>query len=169
MFNKNKIKLQSAFEFLITYGWVILLIAIIISLLFTFFKISNSANNTCNIQNIFLCNKVFASINSSTNTIFLYFNLTNQQPYPIENAIIIANINNQNTTKAICSPSFVKTGSYLYCNINTGLNVTPGTILSGKLYLNFSNCGLIANYLATKNCANAPNQMVLGQFFVHTS
>ncbi|MGC8648981.1 MAG: hypothetical protein ACP5UN_02055 [Candidatus Micrarchaeia archaeon] len=166
----KKFKLQSAFEFLVTYGWALLLIAIIVGLLFYFFKIpANSSSNTCNFQNIFLCNKIFASMNSSTNTLFLYIILINQQQYPIENAIIIANINNQNTTSTICTPSFINTGNYLYCNINTGLNVTPQSVLSGKLYLNFSNCGLVANYLSTKNCNGAPTQMVLGQFFVHTS
>ncbi|MGC8571711.1 MAG: hypothetical protein ACP5RI_00100 [Candidatus Micrarchaeia archaeon] len=162
-------KIQSAFEYLVTYSWAILIIAIIVGIIYYFMSIpSTSSQNLCSMEDSFICG-ISASMNYTTNTVYIYLNFTNTQAYPIENAIAIVTLNNQNFTSKTCAPFIVNTGNMLDCSINTNMNITPDTVISGKIFLNFNNCELAPNYLSTKNCAGAPIQTVAGQFFTHTS
>ncbi len=63
---KNKFKAQSAMEYLMTYGWAILIIAIVLVSLFElgiFGSSSLSGNGSCIAQTQFLCTKPILASN----------------------------------------------------------------------------------------------------------
>ncbi|MCL5434033.1 MAG: hypothetical protein M1538_03630 [Candidatus Marsarchaeota archaeon] len=162
-------KIQSAFEFLITYSWAILIISIMIGLLYYFMNLPNtSSQNLCSMESTFLC-KTTAFTNYTTNTAFINLNFTNNQDYPIENAFVIVGLNGKNLTQTSCAPILVETGNTLNCSVNTEMNIAPSTVISGKIFLSFGDCALVPNYVSTKNCNNAPIDIVEGQFFTHAS
>jgi len=60
MYNRRKLKAQSAMEYLMTYGWAILIIAVVLGALFSLGVFSGSSliGNACIAGPGFLCNQM---------------------------------------------------------------------------------------------------------------
>ncbi len=159
---------QSSIEYLITYGWAFIIIAIVIGVLYFYVSSSNNVvNNTCNFVNGAYCNDIIIGTNTIDHTTTVGFLLINNQKYPIENPEISISLNNKNTTQFSCSPDFVLPGGSILCIVMVPINSNVGTFLSGDIYLNATDCGLAVSYLATHNCNTGVEQTYLGVFSGH--
>ncbi len=134
-------KEQSAFEFITTYGWAILILAVVIVMLYYFVGIpSTSVPNECkfifgsNCQGI-----ITTSLASSTRMTLV---ITNSQSYPIFNPLIKVATDSYGNLSAACLPAntLVDTGSEIICNVTIPQKISPGVSITGTIYLNITAC-----------------------------
>ena len=112
----NYKKGQSAVEYLITYGWAILLAAISILILYVFVLAPSAiAPNTCSFVYGAYCQDMILGSNSISSKIALF--LTNTQHYPIVNPQVSINISNIGTVNGKCLPNYVLPGGAIICNV----------------------------------------------------
>ena len=140
------IKAQSAIEYLTTYGWAILIIAIMMGVLVSSGILNQKPPQLCAINNNFICNRV--SINT---TGIISMNITQLTGTTINITGIgcASNLNYTHTKKFV--PQI---------NMNTGTNITESiscylnnTIFSGKVGSVYSGY-LIINYTNLKSNLN---------------
>ncbi|MGI0100383.1 MAG: InlB B-repeat-containing protein [Candidatus Micrarchaeaceae archaeon] len=160
---------QSAIEYLSTYGWAILIIAVVVSALYIFLSApTNIAPNTCTFVSGAYCNDMIIGTNSVSGATKVSMFLTNSQDAPLENPEMYAALSNGNTSAFSCSPNYVLPGGAIICTIDVPEETAVGALLSGKLYLNATSCGLSANYESTHNCTSGSEQTYTGDFTGHT-
>ncbi|HUC39003.1 MAG TPA: hypothetical protein VL944_02645 [Candidatus Acidoferrum sp.] len=166
--HKKGPRAQAATEYLITYGWAVLLIALAVTFIY-FYLIGPYlvASNTCSFTTPITCQDSVLGINLTTGNAKLILLLTNSQQYPIESPVIFANINGTNTTGSACIPGYVPAGGDMICRLPVSNNITINRYLSGKLYLNASNCAFGANVSAIESCASPITETYVGQFGSH--
>ncbi|MCL4387952.1 hypothetical protein M1567_02250, partial [Candidatus Marsarchaeota archaeon] len=115
-FSYYKTKAQSALEYLITYGWAILIIAVAISLLYLYIAVPKViVPSTCNFVTGAVCQDMIFGTNTTTHATVIGFFITNPRKYPIYGPEIYASVNGRNTTAAQCKPSFVLAGGSVIC------------------------------------------------------
>jgi hypothetical protein len=155
---------QSAVDFLVTYGWALLLLALVLVVLYAYVSLPpNIAPGTCNFYSGMSCTDMVLSSNG------LIMFLVNSQSFPISTPTLYASINNRNTITASCVPNFVLPGGVMSCTINALPVSTPlGTLSNGYVYLSAAYCGLATNYATTGNCITAPTLTYSGSFTAHT-
>ncbi|MEM0201174.1 MAG: hypothetical protein QXD23_02100 [Candidatus Micrarchaeaceae archaeon] len=144
IFNK-KLKLQSAMEYLITYGWAILILAIALSALF-FLGVFNSSNSTgqiCKINQGFDCidyymNTTGSAVFTITQTSATYINITSIG--------CSSDPNNQHLvqysqpSQQIYLPYGTAYSFILQCYTATGKpSLKFGDVFSGSIYINYVN------------------------------
>ncbi|MFP3278597.1 MAG: hypothetical protein RXO43_03535, partial [Candidatus Micrarchaeota archaeon] len=112
----NYRKSQTSTEYLITYGWAILLATVSILILYLFvFAPSAIAPNTCSFAYGAYCQDMILGSNSISSKVALF--LTNTQHYPILNPQISINISNIGIVNGKCLPSYVLPGGAIICNV----------------------------------------------------
>ncbi len=145
---KPKAKVQAAFEFITSYGWAILILAVILILLYYFIGVPNSAApNQCSFSFGANCRGlIVTSYNSLTSLTFV---ITNSQQSPLLNPTMKVATDSYGNASASCEPAniLVPSGSYVVCKLDLASYVQPGTPLTGTMYLNSTICpnGVIAN------------------------
>jgi hypothetical protein len=151
-------------DFLVTYGWALLIVSIVLVLLYTYTTLpATIVPNTCSFYSGIGCTDIVLSPNALT----LY--LVNLQTFPINTPNVIASINNQNTIVGACVPNFVLPGGSMACTVNAlPVSIPLGMLSSGSLYLSAAYCGLVNNYAMTGNCISAPIQAYSGSFAAHS-
>jgi len=161
----NYRKGQSALEYLITYGWAVLLAAIFVSILYLFvFAPSAVAPSTCSFAYGAYCQDMILGSNSISSKIALF--LTNTQQYPIVNPQVSINISNIGTVNGKCLPSYVLPGGAIICNVTMPTTaISTGTLVSGKLYLSAIPCP--SGNVTT--CTSGQRQTYIGNFNSHAS
>jgi hypothetical protein len=160
---------QSAMEYLMTYGWAVLLIAVISSLLYLYITVPHViVPTTCNFISGAYCNDLVVGSNATTHVSMLAVFLTNTQSYPILNPKLSINVNGVNTSAQACKPNYVLPGGAIICQVQLPVQEALGAFVSGKIYLNASYCGLVSNY-TPQGCASAPRQTYIGSFTSHTA
>ena len=94
---------QAAMEYLTTYGWAILIIAVVLILLYVFVSSPYSvAPQKCIVSSGIYCNDiVFGSNAVASKVVFL---LSNSQQYPLNSPSIIVNAQNSGNVTGSCSP-----------------------------------------------------------------
>ncbi len=144
----TKIKQQSATEFLVTYGWAILVIAIIMLAVFAtgIFNSNNYASQQCVISSGFSCLSLFAG---SDGTILV--NIQQATKSPINITAIGCNQNsmvtgiNMLTFNTIKSQIFLPIGGNFttvlqcYNNQGTAYSGATGSVFSGHIVINYTN------------------------------
>ena len=132
---------QSAFEFITTYGWAILILAVVITLLYYFIGIpSTSVPSKCQFLFGSNCQGIIAtSMASSTKMTMI---ITNAQNYPIFNPLIKVATDSYGNLSAACVPAnaLVNPGSEIICNVTIPQKISPGTTITGTIYLNITAC-----------------------------
>ncbi|MCL5100381.1 MAG: hypothetical protein M1122_00285 [Candidatus Marsarchaeota archaeon] len=146
-------RLQSAMEYLITYGWSIVIIAVIIAALAALgiFSPGKFSGQECNIQEGLVCQGAYMMQNGT-----LSLNVYQATQYPIN--ITAIGCNTEGNVTNMQSPSasggiYVQVGSnvtlYVQCYTNTGaFSGTPGTQFSGFIIINYTNEQTYANEVA---------------------
>ncbi len=162
--SRKKGKGQSALEYLITYGWAILIIAVVVSLLYFFVAVPSSVvPNSCSFTSGVDCQDMEFGSNSINSSVSILLN--NKEDYAIKDPKLTVNYSNVNYTSS-CYPNYVLPGGSIVCIVK-GLKYSPiNNYVHGSLYLNSSDCSLAQN---STSCANAPKQLDLGTFAAHTA
>ncbi|MCL4372164.1 hypothetical protein M1373_02495 [Candidatus Marsarchaeota archaeon] len=161
----NKIA-QSATEYIVTYGWTILIIAIAISFLYLYIAVPHAiVPSSCSFLTGVTCDDMVLGTNATTHLTSIGVIMTNSRPYPILNPTFFASINGRNASAATCRPSFVLPGGSIICVLHLS-NVTSslGQYFSGDLYLNASYCGFAANSSSPSSCASVPRETYKGLY-----
>ncbi len=152
---------QSATEYLVTYGWAILIVAAILGFLIYFVSApSYLAPNTCNFVSGTTCKAFIFASNAQLSKIALV--VSNAQSYPI----VVSNmwINVSGTAyPAKCMPNFVLPGGSIICNATVPKPKSIGTLESGSIYINAKACP----YANSSSCIS--NESYLGKFSAHVS
>ncbi|MDE1868513.1 MAG: hypothetical protein KGH60_00905 [Candidatus Micrarchaeota archaeon] len=160
-------KAQSAMEYLVTYGWAILIIAIVVSLLYLYVIVpSTVVPSTCSFVSGAYCNNIIVGTNLQTHVTKLAVFLTNTQSYPLANPALIVRTGNVNSTPYACSPTFVLAGGSVVCTVTLPVQSSLSQFLAGSFYLTGTYCGLSSNYSVTHKCTGQV-QTYTGSFTSH--
>ena len=139
--NKETLKQQSAFEFITTYGWAILILAVVIVMLYYFVGIpATSVPNECKFIFGSNCQGIIATSMASSTKMTLV--ITNSQSYPIFNPLIKVATDSYGNLSAACLPTntLVDPGSEMICNVTIPQKISPGQTITGTIYLNITAC-----------------------------
>ncbi|MDE1856895.1 MAG: hypothetical protein KGH98_02300 [Candidatus Micrarchaeota archaeon] len=159
---------QSALEYLVTYGWALVIIAVAAVLLYAYINSPGQVtSSSCNFVQGAYCNDMVLGTNITTHQTVVAFYLTNIQEYPIESPTIYSNVNGTNSTGNACKPNFVLAGGSIICILNLPITTTLGALVSGNVYLKAKYCGLVNIPNSAASCAAAPYQTFLGSFVGH--
>ncbi len=141
MEKQNSMRLQSAIDYLVTYGWAILIITAALSLIYFYASGQLLAlPSGCHLPTEVGCSDLAAGSNTATLTVQLI--LINSQQYPITNPTVLVNISNHGNLLSTCSPSYVLPGGKILCSA-TGPGLPINQQISGFLVVNESVCPII--------------------------
>ena len=156
-------------EYMTTYGWAILIIAVVASILYLYTAAPTQlVSNTCNFVNGAYCNDMVIATNTLTHVTTVGFFLTNTQKYPLKNPQLYVSVNNANTTQFPCTPNFVLAGGSILCTVTVPVNSNIGSFLSGGVYMNATYCGLSStSYANAHNCSAGVKETYVGNFAGH--
>ena len=135
------LKQQSAFEFITTYGWAILILAVVIVMLYYFIGIpSTTVPNTCQFLFGSNCQGIVATSSASSTKMTMV--ITNAQNYPIFNPLIKVATDSYGNLSAACIPAnqLVNPGSEIICNVTIPQKISPGVTVTGTIYLSVDSC-----------------------------
>jgi len=139
-----RLKLQSAVEFLITYGWAFILIAIFISVvvvLLTPSSVTSLAPSSCYISPGLPCYSFSVFSNSSESTVTVSFsnNLGTQMRFP-NNGITVKIANYKNYT-GVCLPANAVNGALVSCVAEMpGLSLPVGSQAYSVFTISYNLC-----------------------------
>lgn len=179
----NKTKAQSAFEFMATYAWAFLILALIIVGLYIFiFLPSSIVPARCGFTYAITCQ----GISVGTNALGTYVNLelVNGQEYDLVgntvsgNTIATVAMGSYGTANGMCTPTNVISGGTILCYIVMPKTVPLGTNVGGTIYLNSSiclqgtpsNCQTMQKISYTGNFTSKVSSItnILGQSFIYS-
>ena len=161
---------QSAFEYLITYGWALLILAVVLIILFYFTTVpSKVVPNTCQFATGAYCEDMVLGTVASTHATVVAFIATNLRKYPIMNPTITVEQNGVNSTPAACSPNFVLPGGAIFCELNTSAKSNPYQFIAASLYVSAVYCGFSATPGTPAGCANGGVKEVYSGSFAGTT
>ena len=152
---------QAAIEYLTTYGWAILIIAIMISFLYAFvFAPSFVVPQKCSLTSGAYCNDVvFGTSQGASRLVML---LSNTQQYPFSAPSVIVSVPESGNVSGSCYPSYVLPGGVMVCNVTIPTGYAQGALVSGSMYLNGRSC-----VSGAEECAEAPYQTYAGTVVLH--
>src|SRR5271157_240596 len=157
-------KVQSAMEYLATYGWAILIAAAAAVILYFFASSSTTlAPASCSFafgaycQDLAIGSNVIGSAPASSGA---WLFLTNSQQYLLVNPQVWMNASGIPSHPVNCIPANVLPGGAILCTVTLAQTVTSGALVSGKLHFSAIPCPS-GNALA---CASGQRQNYLGNF-----
>ncbi|MGC8587321.1 MAG: Ig-like domain-containing protein, partial [Candidatus Micrarchaeia archaeon] len=152
-------------EYMLTYSWALLIVAIIIAILYLFIYVpSVVVPAKCTMSFGAYCQDLVFGSNTVSSTVAIM--LTNTQSYPIINPSLYMNVSNIGQITGTCKPNFVAPGGAIICSVSIPQRaISSGTFVSGDLYLQATPCpsGNAAS------CASQPKQTYKGNFNTHVS
>ncbi|MDE1846062.1 MAG: hypothetical protein KGH53_02170 [Candidatus Micrarchaeota archaeon] len=160
----SKIKIQSATEYLLTYGWAFLIAVIVVASLYLFvFAPSTLSPSTCAFTSGVFCQDLILGSSSMLSKMAML--LTNSNPYPIINPRITLNLSGMSSISGTCIPNFVLPGGAIICNATITPTISQGALASGKFIFSYTPCpgGSVSQ------CQNNARQSYLGSFNTHAS
>jgi hypothetical protein len=160
----NNLKSQSALEYLVTYGWALLVLGIAAVLLYYFISVPRTiASDTCTFTSTFLCSDMNVGALSSGQLLLTIYGV-NQKPYAVSNVHFIVSYTGNNITTGGCFPSYVAPGGRMICQEPLSFTGFIGQFVSGNLYIQGNDCGTAPNYLISKGCTGAQLETIVGSF-----
>ncbi len=158
-------KAQPAIEYFLTYGWAIIVIAIIMAILFVFILAPTTfVPSSCTFSYGSYCDDVVMSYNSVSSSVWMLF--TNSQSYPLLAPTIQLNASGIPATAGTCRPNLALAGGAILCSVVLPANsVAIGQSVSGSMYLTVTPCQS-GNAVV---CANSIRQTYSGHFTVQTA
>ncbi|MDE1846046.1 MAG: hypothetical protein KGH53_02090 [Candidatus Micrarchaeota archaeon] len=157
-------KVQSATEYILTYGWAFLIAAIVTASLYLFvFAPSTITQSSCSFYSGPYCQDIVLGSSNTLSKIALL--LTNTNPFPILNPLLNVNLTGYNPIIASCRPNFVYPGGAIICNATITPALSQGALASGKFILSYTPCPG-GNVLS---CSNNQRQNFAGTFSTHSS
>ncbi len=154
---ETRMKAQSAMEYLMTYGWAILIIAVVLIALFSLGVFKPSSGSTCLGQAGFICQNaiytptgnVVATVGQATGTNWATANImfvpSGTATSPV-NALICGTSGAVNTCNSISGG--LASGATSAVTLAATANVPPGTSLAGQLWAQYTITGSSTLYYA---------------------
>lgn len=163
----KRFKAQSAFEFFMTYGWMIFIVVIIAGLLYYFSALPNLAvPQSCTFSSGVACAEFSAAYINATHTATVAVLVRNPNYYSIGNPSFTISYKGQNFTGS-CPHGYFTEGSSFLCEVTVDGPNAPNSTLTGKMYLSALDCGL-SNSTYAYNCTGAPSETYSGSIKVNT-
>ena len=133
---------QSALEFMSTYGFVFLILAIVIAILYFFIGLPKAlVPSQCVFFTNFNCVDSEYTINTATNVgSKLFIVAQDVEPGIVNISSFSAFIGGKNSVSGYCIPSLVVDGEYTYCTANVSVTPTNGNLYSGTFYMYADYC-----------------------------
>lgn len=139
-------RLQSAMEFLSTYGWAFLILAALSLAIFYFVTLPTTEEP---MQCVFQLNVYCKSLTITSNSIATTLNiiLVNSQQYLILNPKVKVNMGTYGNSNTICSPTSDAAGNTIICVVIFNTAISPGATIGGTIHMNFTVCpsGIASN------------------------
>ncbi|MDE1846070.1 MAG: hypothetical protein KGH53_02210 [Candidatus Micrarchaeota archaeon] len=160
----SQIKIQSATEYLLTYGWAFLIIAIAAASLYLFvFAPSTLTASTCTFTSGVYCQDLVLGSSSTLSKMAML--LTNSNPYPILNPKMTLNLTGVAPILGTCIPNFILPGGAIICNATIIPAISQSALASGRFILSYTPCpgGNVIQ------CQSNPKQSYTGSFNTHAS
>ena len=156
---------QPAIEYLLTYSWAILLLALLIAVLYFFVLAPSSiVPSSCSITSGAYCKELIVGSNSVSSKVAIL--LSNSQPYMLLNPHITLNISSIGLITGGCVPNNVSAGGAIICTVSVPQKALAlGTFVNGKILLTATPCPS-GNASA---CEANSQQTYTGSFTTHSS
>ena len=150
---------QSALEFMSTYGFVFLILAIVIAILYFFIGLPKAlVPSQCVFFSNFNCVDSEYTINTSTGIgSKLFIVAQDVEPGIVNVSSFSAFIDGQNSVSGYCLPSLVVDGEYTYCTANVSVTPTNGNLYSGTFYMYADYCSPSPNEIGNFYCVANKN------------
>ncbi|MDE1869988.1 MAG: Ig-like domain-containing protein [Candidatus Micrarchaeota archaeon] len=159
-----EMRIQSATEYILTYGWAFLIAAVVVASLYLFvFAPSTIAQSSCTFFSGPYCQGIVLGSSNTLSKVALL--LTNTQPYPILDPALVINMSGLAPISASCSPNVVLAGGAIICSATITPAISQGTLASGTFIFTYTPC---AGGNAAQ-CHGAQRQNFAGNFDTHAS
>lgn len=164
MSKKTERGAQSSVELLASYGYAVLIIIIVASVLYILITVPSSIpSNQCSFSQYLTCKDVILVSNAtSARAVFL---LSNSQQYSIEQPSAVLNITGVGSYPGSCFPNYILSGGVVECIINMNKPITLNALINGNVKLTATVCTKIT----TKGCSSPVLQTYDGTFLAHVS
>jgi hypothetical protein len=162
---------QSALEFLSTYAFVFLLLAIVISLLFIFASLPRSLlPSQCTFYSGFTCMQAIYTINvTAGHGAELFIVAEDTQPGIVNVSNFSAYLNFHTSDAGSCAPSVATAGQRIYCIANFTATPTLANTYDGTFRMNADYCASGLNTISNESCRANSNFSYTGHITVQAS
>ena len=162
---------QSALEFLSTYAFVFLLLAIVISLLFIFASLPRSLlPSQCTFYSGFTCMQAIYTINvTAGHGAELFIVAEDTQPGIVNVSSFSAYLNFHTSNAGSCEPSVVTAGQKIYCIANFTATPTLANTYDGTFRMNADYCASGLNTISNESCRANGNFSYTGHITIQAS
>ncbi len=155
----NGLRGQSSLEFFVTYGWELLVIAVVLAAFAVFISIpSNVVPHTCTFALQLSCKGVEVGSNSLATVINL--EAVNSQQYDLYNPSMYVNISQYGSANAICVPSNVISGADILCSVVLPKPIPVSQQIKATMIINSTAC-LSGTF---GNCVAQQGETYIGNF-----
>jgi hypothetical protein len=146
---------QNAIEFLVTYSFVFLIIALVILMLLLFSSIPKSVLPlNCSFYSGLNCVDALyynTAINSGSRFVMI---ATDTQPGIINITNFVVSLDYQQSVSGYCTPSVVSDGQELYCSANITTAGVIGNLYTGTFQITGKYCSNGPGSIFSSNCTN---------------
>ena len=162
---------QSALEFLSTYAFVFLMLAIVISLLFVFASLPRSLlPSQCTFYSGFTCMQAIYTINMTAgHGAELFVVAEDTQPGTVNVSSFSAYLNFHTSNAGSCEPSVATAGQRIYCIANFTATPTLASTYDGTFRMNADYCASGLNTISNESCRANSNFSYTGHITVQAS
>ncbi|MDE1870564.1 MAG: hypothetical protein KGH71_06380, partial [Candidatus Micrarchaeota archaeon] len=160
---REVLRIQSATEYLLTYGWAFLIAGVVIAALYLFiFAPTALSPSSCTFSSGAYCQDLI--LGSSLTLSKMAVLLTNTNTYSIINPKITVNVSGS-SYHGTCTPNFILPGGAIICNATITPAVSQSALASGKFIFSYIPC---PGDNATV-CSSNSVQSYSGTFTTHAS
>ena len=163
---------QSAIEFLTVYGYVFLILGIVMGLLVLYFNIPRSIIPfQCNFYSGFQCTDATFATNTIAGLTSLIIVASDTQPGVINITSFNSVVNGQQQTagSSFCMPQQVIQGQFIYCVADFTFATSPSAVYIGNFSIHANYCGASSQNVSTANCVAGTNYTYSGSVRVQPS
>ncbi|MCL4365390.1 MAG: hypothetical protein M1569_03180 [Candidatus Marsarchaeota archaeon] len=159
-------RLQSAIEFLTTYGFMItILTLLVIIIIYVATPVSHVFPSQCNAYGGFVCAEAAYYSNTAANNANVVIFLSNSGSSPT-NIIGINVIINGHTMQGTCSPSFLVPGSNTLCIATSDTAIPQGSQITGQFAVAGQSCNSGVSQFSQESCSFI-NAQYAGSFLTY--
>ena len=160
----STLKLQSAMEYLSTYGFALLILVVIAAILYVILTVPQAIPSTqCNFNGYINCRLLTVGSNAHSTRAILLF--SNPQQYQLQNVSVTINITGVGTFSGKCSPNVVISGGDIECVINSNATITQNQLANGAITVTATIC----TYVTGSGCGSPVQQSYSGTFITHVN
>ncbi len=158
MDGQERMRSQSALDFLSTYSFMFLIIAIALAVLIIYASLPNNVFPlNCEMYNTFGCIDAILTNTTTAGQSQLLVVFSDQVPGIINISSFTPTLDFKSAASGICTPSVAEVGQRVYCVATFNMGVPAGRIYSGTLKLSANYCASGVSNLSYSNCPSDSN------------